>query len=235
MKNHRSSFRDAPWAARADLGRRPGIHTPCRGYGVRARARARPGMTASLDGCQALSMIQVKSVGWVELTETTFGRHRWRNPSPQVPAADGFRKRSTHPTKNLSFVIPGCALVGESRLGAQARNPYSLQGLWIPRCAIAHRGSRKSAPRNDASFCGCDARYLICFGLKSRCTSTKTPREKRHEALPGHRFQRAACGGRCADAKTLGNPTADPGEGRRYLPHRSPYLALRLHSRPRSP
>src|ERR1700749_3831657 len=25
---------------------------------------------------------------------------------------------------------------------AQARNPYSLQGLWIP-------GSRKSAPRND--------------------------------------------------------------------------------------
>src|SRR5258708_1847838 len=89
----------------------------------------------------------------------------------------GFAKGSTHPTKNLSFVIPGCGLVGESRLGAQARNPYSLQGLWITRCAIAHRGSRKSAPRNDASFCGCDARYLICFGLKSRCTSKKTPRE----------------------------------------------------------
>src|SRR4051794_6289386 len=34
-----SSFRDAPaW-------RRPGIHSPCRGYGFRVRAVARPGMT----------------------------------------------------------------------------------------------------------------------------------------------------------------------------------------------
>jgi hypothetical protein len=32
--------------------------------------------------------------------------------------------------------------VGGSRPEAQARNPYSAQGLWIP-------GSRKSAPRND--------------------------------------------------------------------------------------
>src|SRR3984893_10174160 len=32
-------------SAIADLRRRPGIHTPCRGYGFRARASARPGMT----------------------------------------------------------------------------------------------------------------------------------------------------------------------------------------------
>src|SRR5258708_4524837 len=37
----------------------------------------------------------------------------------------------------------------EMRLLAQARNPYSRWGLWIPRFAIAHRGSRKGAPRND--------------------------------------------------------------------------------------
>src|ERR1700676_4347184 len=33
-------------SATGDRRRRPGIHTPGRGYGFRARARARPGMTA---------------------------------------------------------------------------------------------------------------------------------------------------------------------------------------------
>ncbi len=38
------------WSAIAGQRCRPGIHIPCRGYGFRARARARPGMTIVVNG-----------------------------------------------------------------------------------------------------------------------------------------------------------------------------------------
>jgi hypothetical protein len=65
----------------------------------------------------------------------------------RLGVAMGFAARNPSLT-DPSFVIPRRAIarlwmrtVGDSRPEAQARNPYSLRGLWIP-------GSRRSAPKD---------------------------------------------------------------------------------------
>ena len=50
-----------------------------------------------------------------------------------------------------------------------AHDRKSPQGIWIPRCAIAHQGSRKSAPRNDGSRARFSPRATVARMSKAIC------------------------------------------------------------------
>src|SRR5712692_3180476 len=64
-------------SAIADLRRRPGIHTPGGGYGFRARARARPGMTALISPDRLQPRFDLRAARFQERRQRQFFAERF--------------------------------------------------------------------------------------------------------------------------------------------------------------
>ena len=99
----------------------------------------------------------------------------------------------------IHTVIPGHA----SLRGPGIHTPYAnvryrttTRWLWILRCAIAHRSSRKSAPRNDERE-GCGRNFTFSrHHAPEFCSNHFAPSEKRAQGDPQERAQ-GMPGARC--------------------------------------